>query len=93
MGDPERPMSPTPPKTEACARCEATEGVTLQDSRTMYYVPPLTRFQRLLFDDPINEEGADPRPDPNAPVPLCPDCAVEHHQHWDDLWREVYYSR
>ena len=27
--------------------------------------------------------------DPNAPIPLCPPCAVEHHQHWDDMWDQV----
>jgi hypothetical protein len=27
--------------------------------------------------------------DPNQPVALCPACAEEHHEHWDDMWSNV----
>lgn len=27
--------------------------------------------------------------DPNAPIPLCPQCAKEHHENWDDMWSNV----
>ena len=27
---------------------------------------------------------------PNADIPLCRDCAVDHHEHWDFMWAEYY---
>jgi len=27
--------------------------------------------------------------DPNAPMPLCRECAKEHHAYWDDMWSNV----
>ena len=27
--------------------------------------------------------------DPNRPVALCPDCAADHHDRWDDMWSNV----
>jgi len=48
----------------------------------------MTRYDWLLLDDPLN---GDP-PDPNAPFPLCRDCAAEHHAQWDERWNEYYAS-
>lgn len=48
-----------------CARCQATAGVEMENSRTQY-----------------------PDPADNAPVPLCRDCAQEHHAHWDAMWAD-----
>lgn len=31
--------------------------------------------------------------DPNAPINLCPYCAMEHHAYWDDMWSDYYGSR
>ena len=27
---------------------------------------------------------------PNRPVALCPACAADHHERWDDMWSNVY---
>lgn len=32
-------------------------------------------------------------PFPNASIPFCRECAVEHHEYWDDMWAEYYYDR
>lgn len=72
-----------------CLGCDSTEGVQLEDSRTHYDLGPVTRYQRLMLDDPLNDE----RPNPNAPIPLCRDCAAEHHSQWDERWDEFYASR
>jgi hypothetical protein len=29
-------------------------------------------------------------PDPNRPLPLCRECAKEHHENWDDQWSDYY---
>lgn len=62
--------------------------MTLQDSRTMYSHPPMTRQDIIALGGGV--EGVDPRPDPNAPIPLCPGCAEDHHKYWDDTWAEYY---
>ncbi len=72
---------------EACYGCGSHSEVTLQDARTAYEKPRLTALERLEYD------ALEPLPDPNATIPLCPDCAEEHHQHWDDMWAEYYASR
>jgi len=56
-----------------CMRCKTTEGVKMESSRTAYHTD-------LPFDHPDN---------PNADVPLCPDCAEEHHEFWSDMWSNV----
>ena len=28
--------------------------------------------------------------DPNHPLPLCRECAEEHHEQWDDQWADYY---
>jgi len=71
-----------------CDRCGAEEGVELEDSRTCYERPVPTRYERLLQDDPLG-----PAPDPNAPIPLCRECAIGHHAYWDEMWNEYYASR
>lgn len=72
-----------------CGCCGTTENVNLEDSRTAYEPETPSRYQRLMFDDPLNDDP----PDPNAPIPLCIDCAVNHHYYWDDRWQEFYNSR
>jgi len=66
-----------------CEGCGKSEGVELEDSRTMYAPPVLNYWDRVLLD------GEEP-PDPNAPIPLCRDCAVEHHANWDERWADYY---
>lgn len=66
-----------------CAGCGTTDNVSLQPSRTAYAQPTLTTWDRILLD------GEDP-PDPNADIPLCEDCAVEHHSQWDEMWAEYH---
>ena len=63
-----------------CERCGSTEGVELEDSRTAYAPVTLSRWERLNLEDPVNP------PDLNAPVPLCRECAKEHHAYWDEMW-------
>ena len=53
----------------------------------MYARPKVSRYERLNFEDPLNDEP----PDPNTPVALCRDCAADHHAHWDEMWN-TYYS-
>lgn len=31
--------------------------------------------------------------DPNSPIPLCRECAKEHHEEWDERWQEYYSGR
>ena len=55
-----------------CLCCKTTVGVEMESSRTAYHY-----------------EGVRGGPnDPNRPIPLCRDCAQEHHYHWDGLWAE-----
>lgn len=28
--------------------------------------------------------------DPNRSIPLCRECAKEHHDYWDERWSEYY---
>lgn len=63
-----------------CARCGITEGVELESSRTCYVSRPRTWVERVA--------GEEDPPDPNAPIPLCRECAVEHHEYWDGMWAE-----
>lgn len=66
-----------------CCQTEGAEGdeVELEPSRTCYASVTQTRIERIL-EDPIQ--------DPNAPIPLCRGCAIDHHQFWDDVWAEYY---
>lgn len=57
-----------------CARCGAEQNVKLEDARTAYY-----------FEGKIGSDD-----DPNRPIPLCPECAAEYHQHWDYMWAEYH---
>jgi hypothetical protein len=72
-----------------CKCCGATEGVELEESRTCYDRQPSKRnqWQMILLDDPQNPPKP---PDPNAPVPLCRDCAEEHHAYWNEMWSNYY---
>ena len=66
-----------------CEQCGRTEGVEAEDSRTNYPEPILDIWDRLLLD------GADP-PSPNDPLFLCRDCAKEHHEYFDEVYKEYY---
>lgn len=58
-----------------CMRCKRQdETVKLESSRTQYHTD-------LPWDHPDN---------PNADIPLCRECAKDHHAHWDDMWNEYY---
>jgi hypothetical protein len=71
-----------------CERCGTTEGVDVRSSRTMYPAPRLSSWERMLLDD----EGLGEPPDPNAPPWLCPECAKEHDEYWDEMWSDYYRS-
>jgi hypothetical protein len=59
-----------------CDHCGSLGGVALESARTAYHY-----------------EGVRGAPeDPNRPVPLCRECAVEHHAHWDEMWAEYHAS-
>lgn len=64
-----------------CIGCGRSEGVQLENSRTAY-ARSYTLWDALLHDGAI--------PDPNAPVPLCRDCAKEHHEYWNSMWDNYY---
>jgi len=71
--------------TMICRGCGSDKNVRLEDSRTAYAQKPYTLWMALIHDDKI--------PDPNAPIPLCRECAAEHHAHWDEMWEEYHYDR
>ncbi len=27
---------------------------------------------------------------PNADIPLCTGCAIDHHKYWDEMWAQYY---
>jgi hypothetical protein len=66
-----------------CEYCDSTEGVVLEDSRTSYSLPDLTIYDLLFPEDLEN---------PNRPIWLCRSCAEEHHEFWDEQWREYWDS-
>ena len=70
-----------------CLCCGSTTGVLLEDSRTAYCLPTRSRYERLLDNDPFTQE------DPNTPIPLCRTCAKRHHEEWDAMWEEYYFSQ
>ena len=37
---------------------------------------------------PWNGEGKSP----NADLALCRECAVDHHDHWDEMWADYYHG-
>jgi hypothetical protein len=79
-------LSQVPP----CERCKiAGPGVELEDSRTAYVRPRLDAWTRLLLDDELLGRP----PDPNAPLWLCRDCAADHTEYWDEMWRDYYSSQ
>jgi len=57
-----------------CLCCESVEGVEMESSRTCY-----------PWDGPIDSPD-----NPNSPIPLCRECAREHHLNWDHMWSEYY---
>jgi hypothetical protein len=67
-----------------CQQCGCSNGVELEDSRTNYVEPDYTFWDRL--------KGKDPE-DPNAPIPLCQECAKEHKEYWDEMWANYYHDR
>lgn len=70
----DRQFKPKTPASLACVRCNATEGVELESSRTQY-----------PYKGDLNSPD-----NPNASVLLCRDCAKEHHEHWDSMWADYY---
>lgn len=71
-----------------CLHCDSTEGVKLEDSRTLYALPDRNRFEKVVEDALFTE-----REDPNADIPLCRECALDHHEYWTEMWREYYSSQ
>ena len=70
------------PADVPCYRCGSEVEVLWESSRTCYDTSKIrTRFERVIKPEPD---------DPNAPVPLCRECAVEHHEFWDECWSEYY---
>lgn len=67
-----------------CGRCGSTEGVELESARTAYARPTPTVWS-LIDEEWLDKEP----PDLNAPIPLCRECAIEHHEYWDELWGQV----
>ena len=35
-------------------------------------------------------DSPDGKPDPNHPIPYCPDCTEEYVDFWDEMWAEYY---
>ena len=65
-----------------CLRCGSTVEVLMECSRTSYDTSRVrTRYERILEPNP---------PDPNAPIPLCRECAEDHHEYWDEMWSNYY---
>lgn len=68
---------PADPATLRCLECDSIVGVKMESSRTCYHW----------------DGSADSPDNPNRPIPLCRDCAEEHHAHWDYMWRDYYAGR
>jgi hypothetical protein len=60
-----------------CMSCGSTEDVELENSRTCYH-----------FEGNIHSLD-----NPNRPIPLCRECAKEHHEYWDGMWADYYRGR
>lgn len=67
--------------TLKCWACESIDGVQMESSRTAYQLPDKTLWDHIKDVEPEN---------PNADIPLCRACAVEHHSEWDEHWNEYY---
>ena len=46
-----------------------------------------------LEDARTHYDHKEGEPDPNADIPYCSPCAVEHHEHWDEMWAEYNSGR
>lgn len=78
-----------PPESHTCAYCDRTEGVALVHSHTAYPALTLDLWQWLaLPDDP--EQALPLPPEPNPDLFLCPVCAQQYTQFWDEQWDEYY---
>lgn len=64
-----------------CEHCGTMRGLALEDSRTCY---------PTKYDDPFEETRPD---DPNRSQLLCRSCAVDHHEYWDEMWKDYYSGR
>lgn len=71
-----------PPKCECCG---SWRGLRLESGRTMYPYESDSKDYWVNF-------GYDPK-DPNRSQLLCRLCAVQHHEYWDDMWKEYYSGR
>jgi hypothetical protein len=58
-------------------KCDNRDGVEWVDGRTFY---------QWNIDE-------DPDEDPNRDRFLCPGCAKEWNDYWDEMWNEYYYGR
>lgn len=63
-----------------CEHCATIFGLAFEDSRTQYPY----EYKDDLFSGKI-----DPK-DPNRSQLLCRQCAVLHHEYWDEMWRDYY---
>lgn len=64
-----------------CEHCGAIRGLALEDSRTCYP----TKYDPLDFKSHPD--------DPNRSRLLCRNCAVSHHEYWDEMWKDYYSGR
>ena len=63
-----------------CEECGSTEDVKPTPCRTAYERPTRTFWNDILEEEP---------PNPNVDPVLCPDCTLEYHAHWDEMWAQV----
>lgn len=68
----------------SCERCGSLDDVKPTCSRTAYEQPVRTWWDVILDQPPE---------DPNRDIQLCPDCTLDHHSYWDDMWAQVYADR
>ena len=68
-----------------CECCGSTApDVHLHPSHTSYALEPMTRYDWLLYED------REDRPDPNADILMCNDCAETHDEFWAEQWAGYY---
>ncbi len=73
-----------PEDPTVCDNCGSRESIEMTPSHTAYEEPVPNRFDRALEERPLSR---------NRPTPLCPGCAKDHNEYWDEMWKDYYGSR
>lgn len=78
------------PIIRACERCGTYKGVQLVPSMTAYVQRTPTVWDRICAEDGGLTPTPNVLPDPNPPSWLCPECAKDYQEYWEEQWAEYY---